>query len=62
MFINANSAAISSNMNAISTNSQEVYDIQNTDGNCINDFDIQTGEYCGEWAGAKIQKLPLWGE
>jgi len=32
------------------------------DNICINDYNSQTGEYCGEWVGATIRKLNLWGE
>ena len=32
------------------------------DNICINDYNSQTGEYCGEWDGATIRKLNLWGE
>jgi len=28
---------------------------------CLNDYCTQTGEYCGEWVGATVQRLPLWG-
>ena len=44
------------------TNSLEQI-VQDTNVNiCINDFYSQTGEYCGEWVGATLKKLPLWGE
>jgi len=23
---------------------------------------LNTGKYCGEWEGATLKKLPLWGE
>ena len=45
-------------MDAISTNSESVNQFQN---DCIDDFETLTGRYCGEWAGATIKKLPLWG-
>jgi len=32
------------------------------DNICYNDYYSQTGEYCGEWVGATIRKLNLWGE
>ena len=32
------------------------------DGICIDDYFSISGVYCGEWAGATIVKLPLWGE
>ena len=32
------------------------------DNICYNDYYSQTGEYCGEWVGATIRKLSLWGE
>ena len=28
---------------------------------CGDDGFYSTGEYCGEWLGATIKKLPLWG-
>ena len=28
---------------------------------CLNDYCTQTGEYCGEWVGATVRRLPLWG-
>ena len=28
---------------------------------CINDYTMITKEYCGEWVGATIERLPLWG-
>ena len=28
---------------------------------CINDITSVTNEYCGEWAGATIVRLPMWG-
>jgi len=28
---------------------------------CIGDYMSISGEYCGEWVGAKIVKLPMWG-
>ena len=61
MGISANSAAISTNIASISTNSENIDTIYNEESVCINDFDSRTGEYCGEWAGASLKKLPLWG-
>jgi len=29
---------------------------------CIHDYYLITGEYCGEWVGAKLVKLPVWGD
>jgi len=29
---------------------------------CIDDYYTLTGEYCGEWAGATLRKVPLWGD
>ena len=28
---------------------------------CVNGYFSQTGESCSEWAGATLEKLPLWG-
>merc|ERR1712223_1475154 len=28
---------------------------------CTGDYISISGEYCGEWLGAKIVKLPMWG-
>ena len=28
---------------------------------CLNDYCSQTGEYCGEWVGATVKRLPFWG-
>ena len=63
---------ISGLMTAIYTNSDSndyIYneqkinaDLLNNAKNCINDFDSLTGEYCGEWEGATLKKMPLWGE
>lgn len=33
----------------------------NTINYCTGDYMSITGEYCGEWVGAKIVKLPIWG-
>jgi len=33
-----------------------------TASTCIDGYYLETGEYCGEWAGATLRKLPLWGE
>lgn len=30
-------------------------------GFCIEDYNSITGEYCGEWAGATLRKLPVFG-
>ena len=67
--ISTNSAAISTSITNISANSADIstnsknFDyIYNNAGTCINDFDSLTGEYCGEWAGATLKKVPLWGE
>ena len=29
---------------------------------CTDDYNHFTGEYCGEWKGATLRKLPLWNE
>jgi len=29
---------------------------------CIDHYYSETGEYCGEWAGATIRRLEMWGE
>jgi len=28
---------------------------------CFNNYCTQTGEYCGEWVGATVRRLPVWG-
>ena len=28
---------------------------------CLNDYCTQTGDYCGEWVGATVRRLPFWG-
>jgi len=28
---------------------------------CINDYNWYSKKYCGEWEGATLRKLPLWG-
>lgn len=33
----------------------------NTVNICTGDYMSVTGEYCGEWVGARIVKLPMWG-
>jgi len=33
----------------------------NTVDKCTGDYMSISGEYCGEWLGAKIVKLPMWG-
>jgi len=33
----------------------------NTVDKCTGDYMSISGEYCGEWVGAKIVKLPMWG-
>ena len=45
-----------------STNTENITIIQNEDEMCIDGYYLETGEYCGEWAGATLRKLPLWGE
>ena len=29
---------------------------------CVDDYTLMTNEYCGEWAGATLGMLPLWGQ
>jgi len=29
---------------------------------CIDDYNTVTGEYCGEWKGATLKKMPIWGD
>ena len=31
------------------------------DVNCVNDYCTTTGEYCGEWKGATLRRIPFWG-
>ena len=33
----------------------------NTVDKCTGDYMSISGVYCGEWVGAKIVKLPMWG-
>merc|ERR1712223_1794645 len=33
----------------------------NTIDKCTGDYMSISAEYCGEWVGAKIVKLPMWG-
>ena len=33
----------------------------NTVDKCTGDYMSISREYCGEWVGAKIVKLPMWG-
>jgi len=33
----------------------------NTVDKCTGDYMSISGKYCGEWMGAKIVKLPMWG-
>ena len=28
----------------------------------MGDYTSGSGKYCGEWVGATLKKLPLWGE
>ena len=60
--ISTNSAAINANMASISTNSENIDYINDHANFCNNNFDSRSGEYCGEWAGATLKKLPLWDE
>lgn len=32
-----------------------------SNGMCIDDYNTKTGDYCGEWVGATIVRLPMWG-
>ena len=43
---------------AISTNAQTIDEINP----CVDDYTLITNEYCGEWAGATLGMLPLWGQ
>ena len=29
---------------------------------CVDDYTLETNEYCGEWVGATLGMLPLWGQ
>ena len=28
---------------------------------CVNDYCSVTGEYCSEWNGATLRRIPYWG-
>ena len=51
-------------MNESDTTTDVVDTVDTVDnaGECIEDHNTLTGEYCGEWVGATIKKLPLWGD
>jgi len=55
-------SSTTSTTSTASTNSDNITIIQNEDEMCIDGYYLETGEYCGEWAGATLRKLPLWGE
>ena len=59
--IEENTADISQNKEDITQNSDDVAAILSTNL-CIDDYYSETGEYCGEWAGATIRRLEMWGE
>lgn len=59
--IEANEDAISENSANISANSDITDQIVEIENICVNDYFSQSGEYCGEWVGATIERLPLWG-
>jgi len=68
MAISTNAASILVNSMAISTNDAKI-DESNTDpipipdtNACVDDYTLETNEYCGEWAGATLGMLPLWGQ
>jgi len=52
---------------AISTNAQKIDELANPNpifeiNPCVDDYTLITNEYCGEWAGATLGMLPLWGQ
>ena len=57
-----NTADITANNTEISTNSEDIASIKTITGECIDDHNSLSGEYCGEWAYATLKKVPLWGE
>jgi len=59
-----NTKAIQNNLANINTNSINTSINKATieDNACINDFHIKSGEYCSEWVGATLKRLPLWGD
>ena len=59
--IERNSVAISENSANISANSDITGQVVEIVDICVNDYFSQSGEYCGEWVGSTIEKLPLWG-
>ena len=44
---------------AIWRNGEKIDELANA---CVNDYTLETNEYCGEWAGATLGMLPLWGQ
>ena len=57
-----NTADITANTTEISTNSEDIANIKTITGECIDDHNSLTGEYCGEWVGATLKKVPVWGD
>ena len=61
MNINTNTQAIDDMMTSNDMYSNDMEHDSNTKNICTGDYMSVTGEYCGEWVGAKIVKLPMWG-
>jgi len=59
MNINTNTQAIDDMMTSNDMYSGDMH--SNTVDICTGDYMSISGEYCGEWVGAKIVKLPMWG-
>jgi len=69
MAISTNAASILVNSMAISTNDAKIDELANPDPTpipdtnaCVDDYTLETNEYCGEWVGATLGMLPLWGQ
>ena len=59
--ISKNTVDISKNTDDIAKISEDVAFIKDNAGLCVDDHIYPTGEYCGEWAGATLKKVPLFG-
>lgn len=56
-----NTIAIQENLASFSNIAEENKELID-EMTCIFDYRIKSGEYCGEWAGATLKRLPLWGD
>lgn len=58
---------IAENKEKIRINAEKIEELANPDpipdtNPCVDDYTLETNEYCGEWAGATLGMLPLWGQ